>query len=568
MAKDKDTVYVDIDDEITGIIDKVQSSEGKVVALVLPKRASAFQSIVNMKLLKRAADNSQKHLVLITTEAGLLPLAGASGIHVAKSLTSKPEIPVAPSLDDEADEPAIEEAPDEEPELDAAAPVGALAGTAATADDVETVVLDDEDLPPEAAAPSAAKKDFKPKKDKKLAVPNFERFRLLLALGALGLILLIVGLIFALTALPKATISIKTDATNVDANVGLKISTTEKQLNPDDGTLPAKLAQQQKTFTQTVPTTGQKNNGNKASGNVSMSAGSCSGDVPADVPAGTGISANNQTYITQESVSFTPTVSKGKCVFQGIGNNGGSNIGILAQSGGSSFNVPGGTTFRVSGRSDVTASGSTTGGTDNIVQTVNQNDINNAKAKMTASDTEVKQALVSQLQKENYFPIEATFAAGTPTVTSSANAGDVANNVTVTQTVAYTVFGVQKNDLKTLVENSIQDQIDPDKQSILDDGINDATFNVDNQNNTGAQVTMSTKVAVGPDLDTAGIRKLAAGKKAGAIKSELQQNPDVTSVEVKLSPFWVSSVPKKDSKIKVEIAKPTTTKAKSSGNSE
>src|SRR4051812_4475882 len=105
MAADKDTIYIDIDDEITGIIDKLQGSDSKVVALVLPKRATVFQSIVNMKLLKRAADSGNKNLVLITSEAGLLPLAGAAGIHVAKTLTSKPEIPAAPGqLGDDEDE--------------------------------------------------------------------------------------------------------------------------------------------------------------------------------------------------------------------------------------------------------------------------------------------------------------------------------------------------------------------------------------------------------------------------------------------------------------------------------
>src|SRR5476649_36152 len=94
----KDTIYIDIDDEITAIIDKLHGSKAKVVAMVLPKRASVFQSIVNMKLLKRAADSGKKNLVLITAEAGLLPLAGAAGVHVAKTLTSKPEIPSAPSL--------------------------------------------------------------------------------------------------------------------------------------------------------------------------------------------------------------------------------------------------------------------------------------------------------------------------------------------------------------------------------------------------------------------------------------------------------------------------------------
>ena len=98
MADSKDTIYVDIDDEITALIDKVRASNAKVVALVLPKRAAVLQSIVNMKLLKRTAENEKKNLVLITSEAGLLPLAGAVGLHVAKTLTSKPEIPPPPSI--------------------------------------------------------------------------------------------------------------------------------------------------------------------------------------------------------------------------------------------------------------------------------------------------------------------------------------------------------------------------------------------------------------------------------------------------------------------------------------
>ena len=61
----KDTLYIDVDDEITVIIDKVRSSDGKIVALVLPKRAATLQSVVNLKLLKKTAQSAKKNLVLI-----------------------------------------------------------------------------------------------------------------------------------------------------------------------------------------------------------------------------------------------------------------------------------------------------------------------------------------------------------------------------------------------------------------------------------------------------------------------------------------------------------------------
>jgi hypothetical protein len=162
----KDVIYVDVDDEITSIIDKLENSGQKVVALVLPKRAASLQSIVNMKLLKRSADNAGKNLVLITSEQALLPLAGAAGLHVAKNLQSKPDIPAAPAaaaaaaiahrlpaedVPEETEEPSGTGEDEELPEkFDYDRPVGALAAKH-EADNPETINLDDEDEPKTAA---------------------------------------------------------------------------------------------------------------------------------------------------------------------------------------------------------------------------------------------------------------------------------------------------------------------------------------------------------------------------------------------------------------------------------
>ena len=566
-TKDKDTIYIDIDDEITGIIDKLSTSKGKVVALVLPKRAAVFQSIVNMKLLKRAADSAKKNVVLITSEAGLLPLAGAAGVHVAKTLTSKPVIPLAPDAIDDKEETVQEdgEAVDTPPP-DRTKTIGQLASAGAVADGVETLELDDEDLPPEAAeVVKPGTKTFeppKPKKDKKLHIPNFERFRLWLILGGLLLILLIGGFIFASVALPKATISIKTDATNVNTNLNLDLSTTAKSLDPANNTLPSKLAQQSKTYTQQVPTTGQKNNGTKATGSVTVTNCSKSSDIT--IAAGTGFSSNGNTYISQQTTTVPASdQNKGNCK-----NNGTADISVVAQSAGASYNLPAGANFSIaSGSSDLSAKGDTiAGGTDNIVQSVNQNDINSAKSKITPNDSDIKGALETQLKADQYYPITATYTPGTPSITNSANVGEVASTVTVTETINYTMFGVHQDDLKTLIANSIKDQIDTSKQSILDDGLSNAVFNVNNISATDGQLTMSTTATAGPALDINTIKQQAAGQHAAAIKSQLGNNPDVTSVDVKLSPFWISSAPKKTSRITVNIAKPTGSPKASSSN--
>lgn len=573
-SSDKATIYIDIDDEITGIIDKLQGSKGKVVALVLPKRATVFQSIVNMKLLKRAADAEKKNAVLITSETGLLPLAGMAGIHVAKTLNSKPEIPPSPGAMDNAVSSIGEDGQELDNPPDPKETVGALADQQAApkppADGVETLMLDADDIPPEDLnkagtdgksfePPAGTKKD----KNKKLKVPNFERFRLLLILGGVLLLLLIIGFIFANATLPKATITIKTNATNVDANFNLTLSTGATSLDPSSNTIPAKLSQQQKTYTANEVTTGQKNNGNKASGSVTMTATESNNQFPPDVPAGTGLSANGLTYITQNNTTFSQQGNNdkhGNITYAATGPTQ-----VVAQTGGASYN--GASTFTVAGRNDVSVqvSQAITGGTDSIVQTVNQNDINNAKAKITVNSNSVQQYLQNQLQQSGYYAISSTYQAGTPAVTTSANVGDAANTVTVTETVTYTEFGVHQSDLNTLIDNNVNGQINTVKQSILSTGLDKAAFSVNSSTATGAQIAFSTVAVAGPQLNVASIKQEAEGQKTAALQIQLQNNPDVTGVTVKLSPFWISTVPKNASRITVNIAKPTTT-AKAGSN--
>lgn len=557
----KETIYVDVDDEITTIIDKVQGAKAKVVALVLPKRAVVLQSIVNMKLLKRTAGTADKNLVLVTTEAGLMPLAGAVGLHVASSPTSKPVIPTAPAAPstepEDVDEPLNivdgNASDDFDTKRAASRSIGELAAAGTASKLAEDDIDDSIDMGDDASdtpgplgmgAAGAAGKAAKPKKDKKLHVPNFDSFRKKLVIGGVLAVVLIGGLIYALTALPKATVTVKTDSSTITTNLNLILDTTAKKLNKDDKIIPATAQAEPKTATQTVPATGQQNNGTKATGSVTMSAGSCSGDVPSSISAGTSLSASGHTFVLNSSVSFTPTVSHGKCTFTGSGSTGNS-VGITALKGGADYNLSS-ASFTVTGRSDVSASGSTDGGTDNITKIVTQADISNATSKITSADTSaIKQDLASNLQSKGLLAVPTTFLAGSPQTTVSAQAGATADNVTVTATTSYSMLGIEKSDLKSMITDNVESQLDKGKQVILDDGVANATFTESvAATTTGANVSVQTKSLAGPQLNVAQLKTQLVGKKPGDVKSYIKQTPGVTDVEVKLGPFWVSSVPK------------------------
>ncbi|HSX43185.1 MAG TPA: hypothetical protein VLF59_03805 [Candidatus Saccharimonadales bacterium] len=559
----KEVIYVDVDDEITAIIDKVQSAKGKVVALVLPKRATVLQSIVNMKLLKRTADTGKKNLVLVTSEAGLMPLAGAVGVHVASTPNSRPEIPPAPAgpvdepelLDDPLDitDGNADEADDFDPGTARAKSVGELAAASAGKAAVDEQIDESIDMSDDAvdAADAGAGKAPKPKKNRKLAVPNFDSFRKKIALAVAAVIVLIVGLVFGLSVLPSAKVNIATDSSTIATNANLVLDTSAKALDITDNIVPASAQSQQKTDTQTVAATGQVNNGDKATGSVSMSAGTCTGEIPSDVPAGTSLSASGHTYILNGNVSFVPTASGKKCTFTSS-----SPAGVTALRGGADYNVSS-ATFTVTGRSDVSASGSASGGTDNITKIVAQGDIDNATNKIKAADSSsVKQQLASGLQSKGLLPVSSTFLAAEPVVTTSAKAGDTADNVTVTAVTTFTMFGVKKSDLVTIVTSNVDKQIDKNKQEILDDGVANAKFSQQSPGSaTGANVSMSVSSLAGPDLDVSKLKTQIAGLKSGDVKTLIKQTPGVTDVQVKLSPFWVNAVPKKTTKITITIDK-------------
>lgn len=558
----KDVIYIDIDDEITAIIDKVRSSEHKIIALVLPKRAAVMQSIVNMKLLKRTAEEAKKHIVLITNEASLLPLAGTVGLHVAKTPQSRPEIPataaaagISSGIDDEDDaEVALE------PELDARKPVGEYAARAASpiaapADDDDTIELDNADEPaPSAATPAAAAP--KPKKDKKLMVPDFNKFRLALGLGIVAVVLLGVGLFMGLVVMPKATVAIKTDSSAIRTSTDVTFKTNAREVDTDAAIIPAVSQEIQKTQTQQVEATGSLNKGEKAGGEITIT--NCSSSA-VSLPAGTGFSTDGLTFISAKAVN----VPKSSYDFTGGGfkcmNNGKAKVNVVAQKAGTNYNITARDYSIANSPENVKATGSAmSGGTDVVVKIVQQSDIDNAKQKITSQDTSsIKQELKQALSAKDLYALTDTLTAGPdPETTTSVPAGTEADVVTVTQKTTYTMLGAKEDDIKKLIAAEVNRKIDEDKQTILDYGLDQAVFKIQNQQDESSLVTMQVTSVAGSDLNLDEIKKQVAGKKANDAKQIIGNYPGVTAVDVTYSPFWVSSIPKKTSKITVTVEKP------------
>ncbi|MGH7158228.1 MAG: hypothetical protein ACREGD_04150 [Candidatus Saccharimonadales bacterium] len=555
-ANGKDVIYIDVEEEITAIIDKLQASPQKIVALVLPKRAAAFQSVVNMKLLKRSADRAKKNLVLITSDPNLLPLVGGVGLHAAKNLQSKPEVPDAPELSDAPD--TIEETGDVA--LDKSKTLAELNG-----DEDETIELGDEDEEAKSGEKSPGKKGLK-NSLKKFRVPNFAKFRLRLLLGGGGAVALVVLGFLAFSVLPKARVVVITDSMSINISQDVRLKVGEGvAVDVAQSIVPAKKQEQKKTAQESSPATGQQNTGEKATGSVALTAKDCTSpfSTPGDVPAGSGVATGGKTYITQKKTSFSLDSASGGCVYFKSGS-----VNITAQSGGANYNVSS-ANFTVAGRSDVTGTGSASGGTDNIEKVLSQGDIDAAKQKLTTQDTEaVKAELEQSLSAEGYTPIVGTFASAVSSTKQSASPGDKVENVTVTEEITYSMLGVKAVDFEGLAAEQVKAQIDAAKQSVTDYGLDEAVFTLLKPEPDGATIGFQTTVLTGSELKEDEIKQQVAGKKANEAKELIKAYPGVTDVQVTYSPFWVSSIPKKQSKITVVIEEPQTTSDDSSNGSQ
>lgn len=104
----KDVLYVEIDDEVGGIFDRLQAKTSKTVYLVVPKRSVLFQSIINVKILSRKASDIDKKIAFVTKDKSGIFFANKCNIKVYDSVSEdKKELnaedisePLTETLDD------------------------------------------------------------------------------------------------------------------------------------------------------------------------------------------------------------------------------------------------------------------------------------------------------------------------------------------------------------------------------------------------------------------------------------------------------------------------------------
>ncbi|MBF1034811.1 MAG: hypothetical protein HXL10_01945 [Candidatus Nanosynbacter sp.] len=565
----KDTFYIEPEDDITDIINHIKASKQKIIALVPPKKLNVLRSSINLKLIARTAKIHDKAIVVVTTDPTLMKMAALSSLPFAKNLSSRPTLP---SEFNEADleypVKAKKSGLNEEIEInEKAASSGSVSRVRTANEDAanranttsnltknSTMNLDSEEV---AKNSEDEESDNQPKK-----ILTLDSLKNRIIIGVVAAVLLIGSFVWAFILAPAAKISvkIKTIAENFSENVSFV--TDAKQAVSKDGKFFLETASLEKNSEVEFEATGEKNVGDKATGELrliatfDMSTTTATASRPdvATVPQGSAFAYRNLNFLTDQEVkiSWDGSISNcdagrhnGKCqvakTVKATAIEGGAKYNIEAVSSGWQSSVAG-----VEGY----ANSAFKGGTDKIQKIVIASDISKAKEKLTEADG-AKDELFEKVPSDD-IKIEDSYKKVTADPTSSPAVDQPTENgkAKLTAKTTYSVNYVDKAAIEEYVKSVVSTRLGDDQKIYETGNIFIEKFQ-NNNNSVTAKIKATLKT--GPEVTEQSVLEKSLGKKVGEVTTLIKSINGVSDVEVNTSFPWVRQIPNDANKVSIKI---------------
>ena len=576
LYMNKDVIYVEPEDDITDIILKIEKSKEKIVALVPPKKAGVFRSVVNIKLIAKAGATSNKTVVLVTVDPSIVKLAASTKLPVAKNLQSAPVVPTL-DQDDENDtsgHEVIKESDDEDEDEDEDEEEEAnnedreeSDGETSEEDEEDDAEDDDEEETPKK---EKTKKEPKKKSGKKGGglfswLKNHKKMASFLGVCCAGFIIFLIWA-FVFAPAVDVQVSIKTEQKNFSENISFTDVLTEEIAK--DGKF--YLEEKKTEITQEVKfdATGQKNRGEKAHGELTIVGTLYSGDTIAinagDVFAYDGLSysADNSVVLryNKNDLSVCRNVTEEQKKEIQSGNSDFelrrciiyATVKVTAAQPGTKYNI----SSKLSGWStvvpvEVKLEGEMTGGTDDVATVVQQSDVEKAKSELiTTKEEESKLKLFDSID-DKYYIIEPSFtqdtssAVSTPAIDEEVKDGEKA---VLKATTTASVYVIDKVKLEDYIREKTE--LDDDKKIYE---IKDIYIENLHRIYNGAISKLKAQCYVGPKLTESEVVDKIKGRGLGDAQRELRDIYGVSEVKMNPSYPWVMAVPNDSNKVMVRF---------------
>ena len=581
----KDVIYIEPEDDITDIITKIEKAKEKIVALVPPKKAGVFRSIVNIKLIAKAGAAAKKSVVLVTVDPSITKLAAATKLPVAKNLQTAPVIPEI-ETDDSDDTPTFDSVsePDNEEENDSADE--SKDGEDKDVDDdaleknEESEEKEEEDGKDEKSAedeedeedeaPEEKKPNKKEKKTKKASgnkflawIKSHKKLSIFCGVFAVGLIGFLVWA-FGFAPAVDITVAIKTDSKNFSEGITFTDNLADE--NAKEGKFYLEQKKLDSTKEVEFEATGQKNVGERAHGELTISDRLYAGEQK-QVSAGDTFTYDGLSYTADNTVTMryskddvsicknvnekdiekieSGEISLNRCEVY-------AKVKVTAVEGGTKYNI----SSKVSGWStisgvNVSLDGSISGGTDDIKTVVQQSDIEKIKAELTSSSEEEMKSKLFEDIGDKYYIIESSFETNTASAEASPAVDQEVSGDTKPVLKATTTASVYVIDKVKLEEFINEKAALEENQKIYD--VKDIYIENITQIASGSTAKLKAHLYIGPKITETEVVDKVKGKGLGDAQREIRDIYGVSDVKMEPSYPWVMAVPGDSNQVSVHF---------------
>ena len=527
-------IYLEPDEEITSVIDKIKKAPSTNLGLVIPRDATLLQSVVNLRLLSREANSLGKKISVVTSDKIGRNLAAQIGLPVFASIEEQKPIfsPRGPEI---STDEVLEVNPPEEKPLENNADIPGVKvqqyQSNQNSSKPNPVLWKRHEKPTISPSLSTSsvkhilnKKDTDYKKLHKILWPILGVFIILSAVATFLL-------------LPKATVTVFIPSTDLKKTLTLAVSDQVKQSNLEQNVFPGTLVESSGDKTAKFTATGKKDIGTKTKGKIVLKNDFDSNNH--NIPAGSQLTSSSKTFLTQTAVTIPPaTISNMKPV------SGTVSVEIEAENPGADYNIKAGR-FSILSLSAAQQSGiygqslnDLIGGESRQVQVVSQKDYDDAKNSLVKDLTD---SVGKDIQKKigSKKLIEKALVVSDPEVTSSAKVDGEATDFDMTVKLKNQALVYTDSEFQNFIIKIVSKDLSSDKKVTIAKS-EDLNLTVDKTAYDKGQMdlTVNVLVKVSDEVSTDKIKQAVLGKKVSEISGIIKNLSGITRVEVSQQPSW------------------------------
>ncbi|TSC65105.1 MAG: Uncharacterized protein CEO22_609 [Candidatus Berkelbacteria bacterium Gr01-1014_85] len=556
-------IYLEPDEEITSVVDKIKKSRAKQLGLVIPRSSSLIHSLVNLKLLKKEADGLGKAIALVTADKVGKNIAHQIGldvypdIHALKPLSAQNFVDLPkgnePIEINATEAPANSRSKFQSRQVSSPAIRSYVPVENSTAESGElTEAADGIDLieapstfQPSVRQQAASRTGFQSRqvgsRPRPEAQPRSQRLPGITAPGKFLVGLIILTIIASFLGLPQSTLTITAAAESYQTTLPVIVSLTEPSLTDSGLNLPGKKIEYHGSAAKRFLATGKKEAGTKAKGQVTLY-NAWDGN-PITLAAGTTLTdqVSGKLFVLPNKAVIpggSLTLANGKA----ITNPGKVTVELVANEPGDSYNVKAGklTIGGISSDRQASIYGETannlTGGASKQITVLTQADITTATETLqTELLAEALPQLRAKLESPDFKIVDESVQVKLqPAVSNPEKLETETEHFDLKLEADYQAIAFNEASLKQAVLDKVTTDT-PEGKTVLFDDTDSIGINYDTRSDDKLILKVEVKTKLGQRVDLDAIASQLPGQSLDSIKESLLAKSEI--VEVTLNQF-------------------------------